>query len=84
MGEELAARESIYRIYGYQADLAYLGEDDALPINETACLNSFTANKLKYLHNAVFGYTKSQFKRTSEAALMFKHKSHNGATMDDY
>lgn len=61
MGEQIAARESIYN---NQAAGTYFGIDGNLSINDTVCLHSFTANKLIYVHNAVFGYNKSIFNST--------------------
>ncbi len=75
MGEDIAARVSIY---DNQAAGTYLGVDGNLSINDTVSLHSFVANKLIYVHNAVFGYNRCRFNFTLEAALMFKGESIDG------
>ncbi len=81
MGEEIAARESIY---ANQANGAYLRIDDNLPINDIiVCLHSFIADNLIFVHNASFGYNRCKFNSMLEAALMFKSKSINGEIPHD-
>ncbi len=79
MGEEIAARESIY---ANQANGAYLRIDDNLPINDIiVCLHSFIADNLIFVHS--FGYNRCKFNSVLEAALMFKSKSINGEIPHD-
>ena len=80
MGEEIAARESMYN---HQPDGPYLWLDGVLPIHDGVCLHSFATNKLIYVHNAVFGYNKCKFNFTLEAALMFKGESIDGEIQRD-
>jgi hypothetical protein len=81
MGEQIAARESIYND---QADGAYLEIDNNLPINDIiVCLHSFIADNLIFVHNASFGYNRCKFNFTLEAALMFTGKNINGEIPHD-
>jgi len=75
MGEEIAARESLYN---NQSAGTYFVIDCNLQTNGIVCVKSFTSNKLIYFHNAVFGYNKSKSNSTLEAALMFKHEDVDG------
>jgi hypothetical protein len=57
MGEEIAARESIYNIYNNQANGTYLKVDSNLLIDDAAYLSSFAAKNLIYVMTPFFAIT---------------------------
>ena len=66
-------------VFGYEDVLV---KDDHLQIAENiACLCSFSADKLKYVHNKAFGYNKCKVSSTLNEALMIKIM--NGETQYD-
>ena len=76
MGEQRAVRGSIVC---NQADNVYFGIDDHMPITDyIACLQSFCADSLIYVHNNAVGYNKCKFNSALEVALMIESKSING------
>jgi hypothetical protein len=73
MGEKSAKGESILGYLGEKE--AYCLEDKRFSIQENiAYLNSFDADKLKYVHSKAFCYNQSKFNSTFEAALMVESK----------
>jgi hypothetical protein len=70
MGENRVAGEGILgELVGEEA---YLVEDDQLLMSQNvAYLNSFCADKFKYVHREPFGYNKCKLALTPGAALKF-------------
>ena len=77
MGETRASGEGI--LGGFLGKGACRTEDDYLSTTQNfGYLNSFNANKLKYVHGEAFGYKICKLNMILEEALMIKHKSNNG------
>jgi hypothetical protein len=76
MGEQSAVGDSIVR---NQANGIYSGLDNHLQnIGNIGCLRNIYGDKLKYVHNAAFGYGNCEFNLILEAVLVVKHKSFDG------
>ena len=76
MGERTAIQGSIVC---NQAGYVYFGIDDYLLItNSIACLRSFCAGNLIYVHNNAASYYKCKFDPALEAALMIESKRITG------
>ena len=71
MGENKAIVESILGSFAKKE--VNLVEDKRLSIVKNfSYMNTFGADKLKYVHGKAFGYNKCKFSSTLEAALMVK------------
>jgi hypothetical protein len=76
MGERTAIQGSIVCS---QAHNTYFGIDDYLLItNNIACLRSFCAGNLIYVHNNAGSYYKCEFDPALEAVLMIESKRITG------